>query len=66
LAITDLSRAAWRTSSYSNIGGNCLEAATTGGVVGIRDTKDRAGAMLTFSPAAWQRFATWAKNTAKA
>ena len=44
--MNDLSRAAWRTSSYSNIGGNCVEAATVGGVVGVRDTKDRAGTMI--------------------
>ena len=42
----DLPRAGWRTSSYSNIGGECVEVATAGGVVGIRDTKDRAGVIL--------------------
>jgi hypothetical protein len=60
--MTDLSRAAWRTSSYSNVGGECVEVATAGSVVGVRDTKDRAGAVLTVSPAAWQRFAAWAKS----
>jgi hypothetical protein len=60
--MADLSRAAWRTSSYSNIGGECVEVATAGGIVGIRDTRDRAGAVLAFSPAAWRRFATWAKS----
>ena len=60
--MTDLPSAAWRTSSYSNIGGNCVEVAAAGAIVGVRDTKDRAGAVLTFSPAAWQRFATWAKR----
>jgi hypothetical protein len=63
--MTDLSRAAWRTSSYSNIGGNCVEAATVGGVVGVRDTKDRAGTMLEFRPGAWQRFTKRAKAAAK-
>jgi hypothetical protein len=62
--MTDLPRAAWRTSSYSNIGGECVEVAADGGLVGVRDTKDRAGAVLTFTPAAWQRFATCAKNAA--
>ena len=59
--MTALSRAAWRTSSYSNIGGNCVEVAV-GAMVGVRDTKDRAGTVLTFSPAAWRRFAAWAKS----
>ena len=53
----DLSRAAWRTSSYSNNGGNCVEIATAEGAIGVRDTKDRAGAVLTFTPEAWGRFA---------
>ena len=52
-----LSRAAWRTSSYSNNGGNCVEIAAAAGVVGVRDTRQRAGTVLTFSPRAWQRFA---------
>jgi Domain of unknown function (DUF397) len=63
--MTDPSRTAWRTSSYSNIGGECVEAATADGVVGVRDTKDRAGAVLVFRPGAWQRFTTSAKATAK-
>lgn len=52
----DLSRAAWRTSSYSNNGGNCVEAATAEGTVCVRDTRDRAGAVLVFAPEAWKRF----------
>jgi hypothetical protein len=52
-----LSRAAWRTSSYSNNGGNCVEIAAAAGAIGVRDTKHRAGATLTFSPRAWKRFA---------
>jgi hypothetical protein len=57
-----LSRAAWRTSSYSNNGGNCVEIAAAAGVTGVRDTKDRAGAVLTFSPQVWQRFARSLKS----
>jgi hypothetical protein len=60
--MADLSRAAWRTSSYSNVGGECVEVAASGGAVGVRDTKDQAGAVLAFSPAAWRHFATWAKS----
>jgi hypothetical protein len=61
----DPSRAAWRTSSYSNNGGECVEVAAAGGVIGVRDTKDQAGVMLTFGPQAWQRFAIRAKHTAR-
>ena len=55
--MTDLPRAAWRTSSYSNIGGECVEVAAAGGLIRVGDTKDRAGTVLTFSPQAWERFA---------
>ena len=60
--MTDLPRAAWRTSSHSNIGGNCVEVAAAGAIVGVRDTKDRAGTVLAFSPQAWRRFASRAKG----
>lgn len=58
----DLSRAAWRTSSYSNNGGNCVETATAGGAVRVRDTKHRAGAVLAFAPEAWKRFTARIKD----
>jgi hypothetical protein len=48
----------WRTSSYSgNNGGNCVEAGSAPGRIMVRDTKDRDGAVLAFSPGAWQGFA---------
>ena len=52
----DLSRAAWRTSSYSNNGGNCVEIAAAAGVIGVRDTRHRQAAVLILSPQAWERF----------
>jgi hypothetical protein len=50
--------ATWRKSSYSGSqGGNCVEAGTAPGVVGVRDTQLRGGSpVLEFSPAAWARF----------
>jgi hypothetical protein len=60
----DLSRAAWRKSTYSNNGGACIEVA--GGVpdvVAVRDSKDPNGPKLAFSPETWRAFADWAKNT---
>ncbi len=50
----------WRKSSYSGNGGaDCVEVgvrADPDGVL-VRDTKDRGGPVLRFSPAAWRRFA---------
>ena len=52
----------WRKSSYSgNNGGDCAEVAASGCVL-VRDTKDRAGAMLAFAPHAWREFAARIKN----
>jgi hypothetical protein len=57
----------WRKSSYSGgNGGNCVEVGGSSPVVMVRDTKDRAGAALTFGPDAWRRFAAGIKNTDKA
>ena len=58
----DPSRAAWRTSSHSNNGGECVEVAGNSGVIGVRDTKNRPGAVLAFGPEAWQRFTAGLKG----
>ena len=47
----------WRTSTFSVGNGACLEAGTCGHGVAIRDSVDRSGPVLTFSAAAWERFA---------
>ena len=55
----------WRKSSYSGNGGaDCVEvgAATGRARVLVRDTNDRAGAVLTFRPAAWREFAARLKS----
>jgi hypothetical protein len=47
----------WRKSSYSDgNGGNCVETASRNGVVLVRDTKHRDGAVLTILADAWRRF----------
>jgi Domain of unknown function (DUF397) len=53
-----LDRAQWRTSSYSGTnGGACVEVARNlPGIVAVRDSKDRTGPVLTFSPAQWDAF----------
>lgn len=54
---TDLSRAAWRKSSYSNNGGACVEVATNPpGLVAVRDSKDPSGPSLVFDAHSWQSF----------
>lgn len=52
----------WRKSSYSgNGGGNCVEVATAGGIVAVRDSKNPDGPSLAFSPDDWRAFAAQAK-----
>jgi hypothetical protein len=47
----------WRTSTYSGQNGNCVEVArNTPGVVAVRDSKDRGGAVLAFGAEAWREF----------
>ena len=60
--------ATWRKSSYSGgNGGNCLEvgAHADAGRVLVRDTKDRQGPVLTFSPETWRRFTDQVKADAR-
>jgi hypothetical protein len=52
----DLSRAAWRKSTYSGGNGSCLEVADLGGVVAVRDSKDKTGPKLIFTSDAWRNF----------
>jgi hypothetical protein len=53
----DLSRAAWRKSTYSGQDGNCVEIATNlPGTIAIRDSKNPDGPALTFSHSAWAVF----------
>jgi hypothetical protein len=60
---TDLSRATWRKSTYSNNGGACVEvAANIPGFVAVRDSKDSSGPALVFSAASWQAFIRTVKD----
>ncbi len=59
----DLSRAAWRKSTYSNNGGACVEVATSlPGIVAVRDSKDPAGPAVAFGADSWQAFINTLKN----
>ncbi|MCP2167304.1 DUF397 domain-containing protein [Goodfellowiella coeruleoviolacea] len=47
----------WRKSSHSNgYGGACVELAHATGVIGVRDSKNPAGPVLTFGQAELSRF----------
>jgi hypothetical protein len=54
----------WRKSSYSDNGGECFEVGQARRGVLVRDTQDRVGPVLPFSPAVWRRFADQVKTGA--
>jgi hypothetical protein len=54
----------WRKTSYSGqSGGNCVEVADDKSRVLVRDTKNKAGVVLTFSAGAWRKFAKEVKRS---
>ena len=55
----------WRKASYSNGSGQCVEAASAGGTIAVRDTADRDGGTLAFTVDAWRVFAVGIKNTCR-
>ncbi|KJY33426.1 DUF397 domain-containing protein [Streptomyces sp. NRRL S-495] len=53
----------WFKSSYSGAeGGECVEVAEATSTVLVRDSKDKSGPHLTFSPAAWEAFVEFAQS----
>lgn len=46
----------WRKSSRSAGQGNCVEVGSGAGVVAVRDSKDRDGAVLVFPRRQWTAF----------
>ena len=59
----DLSSAQWFTSSRTSGGKECVEVAfLEGGLVGVRDSKDRTRPALMFTPGEWEAFIGGAKD----
>ncbi|WP_327047016.1 DUF397 domain-containing protein [Microbispora sp. NBC_01189] len=59
----DLSDAEFRKSSFSGGGNNCVEVATgLPGTIAIRDSKDRSGPVLAFTPGEWSAFIAGVKS----
>jgi hypothetical protein len=53
----NLSRPKWRKSTKSGANnGQCVEVANLGNNIGVRDSKNRDGGILSVSPAAWAAF----------
>lgn len=53
----DMSGARWFKSSRSGASKDCVEVAhLRGGVVGVRDSKNRTGPALAFAPDEWDAF----------
>jgi hypothetical protein len=56
--------ASWHKSSHSGSeGDNCVEVATCPHTVHVRDSKDKEGPQLAFSPAQWADFLSFARET---
>jgi Domain of unknown function (DUF397) len=61
--VNTLQNAAWHKSSRSGpYSDNCVEVAIVADAVGVRDSKDRDGAVLLFTPGEWVAFLGSAKH----
>ncbi|HZD37102.1 MAG TPA: DUF397 domain-containing protein [Actinomycetes bacterium] len=59
--MVDLEHAIWRKSSYSGSNG-CVEVAFVDGNVAVRDSKNRQGPVLVFTPVEWDAFVTGVRD----
>jgi hypothetical protein len=51
----DLAGAKWKKSSHSQ-SGSCVEVAFVDGAIAVRDSRDRGGPTLIYTPAEWEAF----------
>jgi hypothetical protein len=57
MSAPDWSTAAWRKGARSNGIGNCVEVATSGDMIGVRDSKNISGdVVLVFAKDDWRAF----------
>jgi hypothetical protein len=56
VTIPKFTGASWYKSTHSGNGGNCVEVAVVGDIVGVRDSKRPGGAILAFGSAEWNAF----------
>jgi hypothetical protein len=52
----------WTKSSLSFSNGNCVEVASLDGEIGVRNSRDRAGSVLRFTPDEWDAFLGGVRN----
>jgi hypothetical protein len=57
----DLSTVRWQKSPDSGVNG-CVEVGFVDGQIAVRDSKDRQGPVLIFTPHEWETFLAWARN----
>lgn len=53
---------AWRKSTFSSGGGDCVEVAPGGRSVLVRDSRNRSGAVLALPSAQWSEFLRRIRN----
>ncbi len=59
----ELAHATWRKSPYSATSDGCVETAfLPSGHVAVRDSKDRAGPVLLYTPREWRAFIAGVKD----
>jgi Domain of unknown function (DUF397) len=59
--MVDLSRATWRKATRSGYNG-CVEVGVVDGQIAVRDSKDRQGPVLMFTPHEWEAFLGGARD----
>ncbi|HEY2723106.1 MAG TPA: DUF397 domain-containing protein [Pseudonocardiaceae bacterium] len=60
----DLTNSTWRKSTHSNADYSCVEVADLhGGYRAVRDSKDRDGPVLLFTPAEWTAFTAGVRDS---
>jgi len=52
----------WRKAQSSAGNGACVEVAPANGMIAVRDSKDPAGPILTYTPREWHAFLDGAKK----